>query len=649
MPPKFTPESHVPLSASSAGRLRAIFYLRVSTKAQVRTDYDPEGISLPAQRVACGAKAETLNADMVGEYVEPGASAHKNLERREAFRDMIARIERDRDVDIVIVYQLSRFARDRYEDAAFTLRLRNLGVVLVSATENIDETPAGELLHGMLAVINQYQSAASGKDISYKMRQKAANGGTPGLAPIGYLNVRIRSEGRNIADVILDEDRWRLVQWAFEQFATGAWTVDSLTDELNHRGLTNRAAGKRPERPLQPSHVHKMLTNRYYIGVVTFDGVEYPGGRHPTFVTEKTLTRVQGILRSRATAGDKPSKHFHPLKGSLFCGQCGSGFGIMNATGRGGGKYPYFYCLGRQRGNCGQPYVMIEVVEQLVADWWRRVEITPRQKSRIRDIVLDSAQTLVTNGTEQADQQKRRINALEDERRACMRAYYNGAISQEFLKEEQQRIDRDLGKARALLHASEGEWQSIGAILDRLLSLCEDSHTLYTTAPALVQRQLNQAVFKRFWIIDKGIHGADLFPPLAQLLGDDLADLLSQETRNLIKAQSATDEPGPPDLHVSTSEGPPTAHEDGRPLHGQTKAPSGIYPNGATPYQLKRSEDQVSNIATLVDLGGLEPPASSLSGKRSNRLSYRSRQRLQPYRTAGPGWRPPPSVGATGR
>ncbi|WP_261567063.1 hypothetical protein [Frankia gtarii] len=88
----------------------------------------------------------------------------------------------------------------------------------------------------------------------------------------------------------------------------------------------------------------------------------------------------------------------------------------------------------------------------------------------------------------------------------------NGAISEEFLKEEQQRIDRDLGKARAMLHACEGEWQSIGAILDRLLSLCEDSHTLYTTAPALVQRQLNQAVFRRFWIIDKGIHGADLFP-----------------------------------------------------------------------------------------------------------------------------------------
>ncbi|ONH58049.1 hypothetical protein CcI49_24360 [Frankia sp. CcI49] len=63
-----------------------------------------------------------------------------------------------------------------------------------------------------MAEINQYQSAASGKDIAYEMAQKASNGGTPGLAQIGYLNVRVRTEGRNIADVALDPDRWRLVQ-----------------------------------------------------------------------------------------------------------------------------------------------------------------------------------------------------------------------------------------------------------------------------------------------------------------------------------------------------------------------------------------------------------------------------------------------------
>ena len=41
-----------------SGMKRAVFYLRVSTTSQVKTDYDPEGISIPAQRAACQRKAE---------------------------------------------------------------------------------------------------------------------------------------------------------------------------------------------------------------------------------------------------------------------------------------------------------------------------------------------------------------------------------------------------------------------------------------------------------------------------------------------------------------------------------------------------------------------------------------------------------------
>ena len=62
------------------------------------------------------------------------------------------------------------------------MTLRKLKVSLVSATENIDETPAGQLLHGVLASVNEFRSLADGEDIRYKMGQKARNGGTIGKA-----------------------------------------------------------------------------------------------------------------------------------------------------------------------------------------------------------------------------------------------------------------------------------------------------------------------------------------------------------------------------------------------------------------------------------------------------------------------------------
>src|SRR4051795_3546617 len=90
---------------------RAVLYLRVSTVSQVTTDYDPEGISIPAQRAACQRKAEGLGIEIVDEYVEPGRSG-TSMKSRPAFQAMLQRIRQERDVDAVIVYKLSRMNRN---------------------------------------------------------------------------------------------------------------------------------------------------------------------------------------------------------------------------------------------------------------------------------------------------------------------------------------------------------------------------------------------------------------------------------------------------------------------------------------------------------------------------------------------------------
>ena len=174
---------------------RAVIYLRVSSTGQVRTDYNPEGISIPAQREACLRKARDLGVTVIDEYVEPGRSGTK-MTKREAFQQMLARVRSQGDVDVIIIYQLSRMARNRYDDAIVMADLRKRGVTLVSATEAIDDTPVGQLMHGILATFNEYQSRQSGADIAYKMGQKARNGGTLGRAKLGYLNHIDHSDGR---------------------------------------------------------------------------------------------------------------------------------------------------------------------------------------------------------------------------------------------------------------------------------------------------------------------------------------------------------------------------------------------------------------------------------------------------------------------
>jgi len=122
----------------------AVSYLRVSTREQAEKGGTDEGFSIPAQREATRRKAEQLGAGIVEEFVDAGASA-KSSDRPELMR-MIQYVKANK-VAYCIVHKVDRLARNRADDVSIHLALQQCGVMLVSATENIDETPSGMLLH----------------------------------------------------------------------------------------------------------------------------------------------------------------------------------------------------------------------------------------------------------------------------------------------------------------------------------------------------------------------------------------------------------------------------------------------------------------------------------------------------------------------
>lgn len=256
----------------------SVRYVRVSSTSQVDTDYDPEGISLPAQRAAIILRERELNTPNVEEFIEPGRSG-KTIEGRTAFQDMMAYLKGHPNVRYVFVYSLSRFARSLHDDTIMMWNLKQLGVTLVSAMErNLDDTPGGHAMHGMHAVFNQYRSEADAEDIKYKMGQKVtAHGGTVGRAPVGNKNVQVEFEGRRFNDVAVDDTRAPFIRDAFELYATGEYTETTLLELLVSRGFTTRPTLKRPEKPVVLSLIGHMLRNRYYIGEVPYKGQWYKG------------------------------------------------------------------------------------------------------------------------------------------------------------------------------------------------------------------------------------------------------------------------------------------------------------------------------------------------------------------------------------
>jgi DNA invertase Pin-like site-specific DNA recombinase len=263
-----SPDINGPLLSAASPDGRAVVYLRVSSTRQLGRDYDPEGISIPAQRVACHRRAEQLGLTVVDEYVESGRSATE-MTKRGVFRRMLHRIRNVHDVDHVVVYKLSRMARNRVDDALVMAELRQRSVTLISATESVDDSPVGQLMHGILATFNEYQSRESGADIAYKMGQKARNGGTIGRARLGYLNHIDRTDGHDIRTIIVDPERAPLVRLGFDLFVSGNLTLDQLSERLYQHGLRTRPTARHPAQRVSLSKLARMLRDRYTTSVTS--------------------------------------------------------------------------------------------------------------------------------------------------------------------------------------------------------------------------------------------------------------------------------------------------------------------------------------------------------------------------------------------
>jgi site-specific DNA recombinase len=359
--------------------------------------------------------------------LDAGESARK-ADRPELMR-MIQYVKRNR-VAYCIVHKVDRLARNRADDVTIHLALQEAGVMLVSATENIDETPSGMLLHGIMSTIAEFYSRNLATEVIKGMTQKAAGGGTIGKAPIGYLSVRVRDEfGREVRTVELGPDRAPLIEWAFKAYASGDWTVSQLHDELTSRGLTSLPTPKHPSKPLAVSSVHRLLTNPYYKGDVIYRGVSYKGAHDP-LVPAEVWYQVQSVLTAHKSAAEATQVHDHYLKGTVYCGQCGSRLIVSNAKNRHGNVYPYFVCSGRhsKRTDGTRQAILIEDVEHLIEDYYQRVQITPARREALAGMLHHEFDRLMSAEADELAQLTANRDRLEHEQDRLMQAHYADAI-----------------------------------------------------------------------------------------------------------------------------------------------------------------------------------------------------------------------------
>ena len=494
MPDALAPDPFTAMAAQLTPK-RAVSYIRVSTREQAQRGGSEEGFSLPAQREANKRKAQSMGALVVKEFADRGESARSA--NRPELQKMLAYLKEDGGIDYVIVHKLDRLARNRADDVEINRAFEEAGVRLVSTSENIDQTPGGMLLHGIMSSIAEFYSRNLANEVIKGMGEKARNGGTLGKAPLGYMNVRARDEnGREVRTVELDQQRAPLLRLAFTEYATGNWTVSQLADHLNTLGLSIPPTPRRCAKLITTTRLHKILRHPYYKGTISFQGVEYAGAHEP-LVDEETWSQVQAMLDSHRY-GERQRIHNHFLKSTVVCGQCGARLSVQNAKNSKGTIYPYFVCARRCRlHDCTFTAVLIDVVEDRMVEVYRTIQLSAADRTQIEHYLHDELAQIEGEKNKAVRSLTTRRTNIEDRRRRLLHAHYEGAIPLDLLKEEQAKLTSELGQIERQLTAYQADAAEVRQHLTQALDLLEDCYRLYQAAPPHLKKLLNQVFFER--------------------------------------------------------------------------------------------------------------------------------------------------------
>lgn len=461
-----------------------------------------------------------LDAEIVREFVEPGRTA-TSIDKRPVFQELISWVKEQRDIDYVVVYHFNRAFRNS-TDAALTKRdLNRVGTRLISTILDLGEGPESSMVETILSAVDEYQSTRSGADISYKMGAKARNGGTLGRARLGYLNVRDTTQGRNIGTVVLDEERAPLVVAAFELYATGDYTIESLQEEMADRGLRTRP-GRFPAGPVSTSKLAAMLRDPYYIGYVTYKGEQFPG-RHPQLVTRALFERVQTVLDHRSGSGQRQRRHHHYLKGLLWCGSCHDN-GIesrmlMQWSKGNGGLYLYFFCTEKKTHSCESRYLEGDAVEAAAIDACATLNLEPELAQRLRTVMEDALTERERAARMLNKQLRTELARLETKESNLIDLASEGNLAVTKIRQKLGLIRQQRDKLLERLATSDDQLDVGVRVIERGLDLLEDPQDRYKRMAPEQRRMMNLTFFEKLYVYDDGSARVSLRVPFDALLG----------------------------------------------------------------------------------------------------------------------------------
>ena len=319
----------------------AVIYARYSSDRQTEQ-------SIEGQIRVCNDYAERNDILIVNQYIDRATTGTND--NRDAFQQMMK--DSDKKVwDYVLVYKLDRFSRNKYEMAIHRKHLKDNGVKILSAMENIPDTPEGILMEALLEGMNEYYS----RELAQKTRRGQRETRLKGLHCAGKLNYGYYSEKKK---VYIHEEEGPIVKEIFERYAAGERGKE-IAENFAERGILYRG------KPFTAANIYVILHSEKYTGRYELHGEVYDN-IYPRIIEPELYERCKQKIDANRYGNHIPD-YSYLLRRRVYCGECGTRMTSYSGTSKSGRVSKYYKCwnaIGKK--NCTAKFIKKDLLDGLV-------------------------------------------------------------------------------------------------------------------------------------------------------------------------------------------------------------------------------------------------------------------------------------------
>lgn len=364
---------------------KAVIYARYSSHNQREQ-------SIEDQINACKEYAQRNDIQIIRIYADYAQSGKK------ADRAQLQQMLKDSkfgEFQLVLVWKLDRFGRDREQIIFNRHGLKENGVKLISITEDFSDSKESVLIESLMEGLAEYYSLALAENVKRGMNSNAEKALVNGKPPEGY-----KIENKKF---VIDETRAPIIREIFDLFVQG-YSEKNICDILNNKGIKT-LTGKE----YYPQRIHKVLRNKRYMGVYIYADIIIPGGM-PAIVDEETFNLANDILDSRC---GKNMDNNYIFSNKIYCGLCGRRYVGESGTSKTGTLYHYYKCetnkSKKYHGNCPSKPIrrdfLQDTIIRVTLDRVLTDDVIESLSTRISELSKDDDGTLtVLNGQLQQKQ-----------------------------------------------------------------------------------------------------------------------------------------------------------------------------------------------------------------------------------------------------